>query len=78
MEFQIIRSFRRTLSIEISENGKVIVRSPYFLSEKKISKIVESKSDLILKRLNKQKEIIPAPTISKEEIENLRRKGRYR
>ncbi len=76
MEYQIIRSFRKSLAIEENENGKVIVRSPYFLSEKKISKIVESKSDLILKRIEKQKSLIPAPVISKVEIESLRRKAK--
>lgn len=49
--FQLIRSARRTLSLEVHPEGEVIVRAPRRLSESEIRAFVESKADWIAKKL---------------------------
>ena len=58
---KIIRSFRKTLAITIGEDGEVIVKAPYFLSEKKILIFVKSKENWIEKqraKITKKQEIL--------------------
>jgi len=50
---QIIRSSRKTMSLEIKADGSVVVRAPLRLSEAKIQKFVEEKQEWILKNLEK-------------------------
>ena len=57
----IIRSFRKTLAIAINENGELIVKAPYFLSERKIYAFIEQKQEWIKfqrAKLNKKNELI--------------------
>lgn len=53
-DFQLIRSRRRTLSIEVRADG-VIVRSPLLLSKKTILEFVGSRSDWVEKKIADQK-----------------------
>ena len=53
MEYRIIRSNRKTLSLEINENCEVIARAPYFMKESKIEEFVTQKRDWIEKSLVK-------------------------
>ena len=43
ISYQIIRSSRKTMSLEIKADGSVVVRAPLRLSETKIQKFVEEK-----------------------------------
>lgn len=45
ISYQIIRSSRKTMSLEIKADGSVVVRAPLRLSEAKIQKFVEEKQD---------------------------------
>ena len=56
MEYKIIYSGRRTVSLSIKDE-KLIVRAPYGASEDQIAKIVNSHSQWIEKHINNQKEI---------------------
>lgn len=49
ISYQIIRSSRKTMSLEIKADGSVVVRAPLCLSEAKIQKFVEEKQEWILK-----------------------------
>lgn len=51
--YQIIRSKRRTIALEIRPNGRLIVRAPLRLSEARINRFVEEKSQWILKNMEK-------------------------
>lgn len=54
----IIRSNRKTLGIEVTKEGKVLVRAPYFLPLQEIEKIVKKKELWIMKKIleiNQQK-----------------------
>jgi len=50
---QVIRSRRRTISLEINGKGEVIVRAPFRASDRMIRAFVLSKSDWIDKHLSK-------------------------
>ncbi len=51
MDIEIIKSKRKTISIEISRDLKVIVRAPFFTTKKQINKFIEEKSEWINKHL---------------------------
>lgn len=53
MDYEIVRSNRRTLSIEIKPDGRVIVKAPLFMSKAAIDYFVRQKEDWIEK--NKEK-----------------------
>jgi predicted metal-dependent hydrolase len=52
MKYQLIRSKRKTLSLQINKNAELIVRSPNRLSIKKIEQFINEKSAWIDKNLN--------------------------
>jgi predicted metal-dependent hydrolase len=52
MKYQLIRSKRKTLSLQINNNAELIVRSPNRLSIKKIEQFINEKSAWIDKNLN--------------------------
>lgn len=54
-EFELIRSDRRTLSASVRD-GKVIVRAPLKLPERKIASFLQKHVDWILRTLEKAKE----------------------
>ena len=43
MDYQLIRSKRKTLSLQINNNAELIVRAPNRLSVKKIEEFIEEK-----------------------------------
>jgi predicted metal-dependent hydrolase len=49
IEFEVVYSRRRTLGISVLPDSSVIVRVPYLTSFKTISRVVQQKSDWILK-----------------------------
>ena len=53
-DFEIIRSNRRTISLEITLVGQVLVRAPRRMSESEIRAFVESKSTWLNKHLQKK------------------------
>lgn len=55
MEYKLVRSKRKTLSIEINENCEIIIRAPLKMSEREIEKFILEKLDWIRKSLEKMK-----------------------
>lgn len=53
MEYQWIRSNRKTTAIQINENGDVIVRSPFSVSRRSVEKMLKEKQDWIEKHRKK-------------------------
>ena len=51
ISYQIIRSQRKTMSLEIKSDGQIIVRAPLRLSQVRIRRFVEQKQEWILKNL---------------------------
>lgn len=54
--YRIIRSNRKTLAIQVTENGEIIVRAPYLCTDKKIKRFIEANSEWLDKTLLKQKQ----------------------
>ena len=52
-KIQIIRSHRKTLSLEITSCGELRVRAPYLMAEREILRFVDGKSDWIARHLQK-------------------------
>lgn len=55
-EIQLIRSKRKTIVIEVRQDGSVIVRSPMRATKKEIALFVEKKRDWIEKNVKKMRE----------------------
>lgn len=53
--YELIRSSRRTLALEVTRNGRVIVRAPMRLSQKRIDGFVEEHAGWIEEHLAVQK-----------------------
>lgn len=47
MEYQWLKSDRKSIAIQVQENGEVIVRSPKNISKQMVDQFVESKMDWI-------------------------------
>ena len=74
IQYQVIRSHRRTVAIEITGNRQVLVRCPYALGEEKIREMVMQKQAWIQKQLKKP---LPEPEeqLSLEQKELLRQEA---
>jgi len=77
---KIIKSKRKTISIEVSSDAEVIVRAPKRMPDGAIRAFVESQQDFIEKNLRKMKmrkaALEQIPRISEEEREALRRRAK--
>jgi hypothetical protein len=57
IEFKVVYSRRRTLGISVRPDATVVVRVPYRTADKTIIKIVEEKSDWIIKHRDNYKDL---------------------
>ncbi len=53
IQYRVIRSKRKSISIQIKENGDVEVRAPQYISDRQISQFVNSKQDWITEKRTK-------------------------
>lgn len=76
--YELIRSHRKTLALEITAEGRLLVRAPDRMARARIDAFVEAHAAWIEKHLAEQREKAarcpPAPTL--EEIEALKEKAR--
>ena len=64
MNYQLIRSDRRTLSLEITRLGEVIIRAPCRCPQREIDRLLENRADWITGHLERQRqrcEMYPEP-----------------
>ena len=59
-DIKIIRSNRRTISLEITASGEIVVRAPRRMPEIEIRAFVESKSSWLAKHLHKKEQDLEA------------------
>jgi predicted metal-dependent hydrolase len=77
-EYDIIRSSRKTLSLQMKPDGHLVVSAPHRTSDRQIRQFVESSSAWIQKhrelieQRRRQEEMNPPPAITKETLERLR------
>lgn len=76
-DYEIIRSKRKSIEIQVKPGGRVIVRAPRLIPVYEIQKIVDKKESWIVKH-KKKMENIPEPVdtrLSKEEAKELIKKA---
>ena len=78
MEFtyQMIRSDRKTISLQITPEGKLLVRAPKHMQKAYIEAFLESKSRWIEKHMALQTTVKPEEYLTAEQIEALTQKAR--
>lgn len=68
MQYRVIRSRRKSISIQIQPDGQILVRCPLHMGEKDVRRFVESKAEWICAHLPK----VPLqPKFTEEELEIL-------
>ncbi len=70
MDYQIIRSSRKTIALQLRPDGSLVVRAPRHMSAAAIEKFVASKEGWIAQHLAKR-EPLP-PTLTPRELEGLK------
>lgn len=80
--FEIIRSRRKTLSIEIKRDLRIIVRAPLRTSEAVINRFLSEKSDWIQNKLDAAKKLLAEqtniPKLTADELTRLKAEARAR
>ena len=71
LTYTVLRSARRTLSLQVKQDGSVLVRCPRRYPQSEIQKFVESKSQWILKNLRQVETLNTLPHLTEEELEIL-------
>lgn len=74
--YRVIRSSRRTVSLQIIPGGEVLVRCPRRMSNVDIRRFVESKSGWIEKHLEKRTAATRLPVFTDEQLQVLARQAR--
>ena len=69
LTYELIRSRRKTLSLEVTRDRRLVVRAPMRLSKEKIDQFVASHEAWAQKHLTAMPSPTPEPTV--EEIEAL-------
>lgn len=69
--YRVIRSSRKTIAIQITADGEVLVCCPRQIGAETVRSFVESKADWIEKHLAKQTAVPKLPAFTGEEIHNL-------
>ena len=73
-EYQIIRSSRKTIAIQILPNGQVVVRCPRRMGKAAIQTFVQNKSNWILRHLPDTEN--REPPFTKQEMDQLRQRAK--
>lgn len=77
MDYTLIRSSRRTMALEITRDGRLLVRAPQCAPQAVIDRFVASHTDWIAAHLEKQRQRAQAhPPLTEDEIAALRQKAR--
>lgn len=73
-EYKIIRSDRKTLSLQVNEDCEIIVRAPKYCSDLKIKKFLSEHEDWLEKALTKQQTVRDTKlTLSDDDIKYLKK-----
>ena len=71
MQYTIIRSSRKTVSLQITPDGEVLVRCPNRMAKREIDRFVQSKADWIEAHLQKIAERPAMPRLTETELNAL-------
>lgn len=67
IEYMIIRSRRKTMCLQVKENGQVVVRAPLRMPEQQIQQFVQKHETWIQKKQELAREIKEQPVITEQE-----------
>lgn len=80
IEYELKRSKRKTLSIQVKPDGEVVVRAPLRLAKKHIDEFVIEKADWIEKTVKdaqmRSSKLSHEEKLTREEVDRLKRQGR--
>lgn len=75
--YRIVRSRRRTMALELSRDGELIVRLPYGVSDRAAAQFVRAHADWIARaRARQEARQLAHPEPSPEEAEKLRKRAK--
>ena len=74
--YQIIRSRRKTISLEIRPGGRILVRAPRQLSDRAIGDFVSSRERWLREKLKKYEAHPPQSPLTAGELENLKKQAK--
>lgn len=81
MEYELIRSRRKTLSVEIKPDGRIIVRAPMRFPKREIERFLLEKSEWIrthrarILQRQEQQEAHPIPPLTDAQLRDLKRRA---
>ena len=79
-QIELIRSKRRTFSVEIRPDGSVLVKAPLLMSKAAIDKLLSSKEEWIInnqrKMLKKASQFDTIDKLTEEELKELKKKAK--
>lgn len=76
--YQLLRSDRRTLALQVTREGHVVVRAPRRLAQSVIDGFVRSKAGWIARQLERQRQRPPRPEPTAEELAALKARAAAR
>jgi predicted metal-dependent hydrolase len=76
VSYSVIRSSRKTVSLEIRPDGTVLVRAPRKLPVKAIRELVQSREDWIREKLKKYENRPVLPGLTESQLETLKKQAR--
>ena len=77
LEYTVVRSVRKTMSLQVKRDGSVVVRCPSRMADSRISSFVEEHLDWILQRVEEAREQMEdRPMFTEAEIRQYREKAR--
>lgn len=71
MDIKVIKSRRKTISVEVRSTGEVIVRAPMYASKNDIERFIESRREWINRHLEKIHNEEPVDCLTMEELHEL-------
>lgn len=76
--YELLRSKRRTLALEITRDGRVLARAPRLLSQERIDAFVAAHGDWIARHraLQSERAKLAPPAATPEEVERLKARAR--
>ena len=72
-EYKVIRSHRKTVALQITAEGHLLVRAPWLLSDKSIREFVDSKSNWIEK--NRKRVMAQPDPLTPQQLSELKAKA---
>ncbi len=76
ISYQIIRAARKTISLQITPSGELIVRCPKRMAKAEVERFVRSKQSWIEKKLNQIAARPQLPPFTREQVESLAKQAK--